>query len=78
MQVLEPRKVGQTIKHLCTEQGITPTALAERIGLASVQAVYFWYSGRNLPSIDNLYLLAQILGVTVDYLLCGSEFSETD
>lgn len=33
------------------------------------QAIYKWIHGRNLPTVDNLIILAEIFGVTVDDIL---------
>lgn len=76
MQILDPYLVGQRIKRLCVKQALTPKMIVEQLGLASVQSVYNWYSGRTMPRIDNLVPLADLLGVSIDYLLHGSDFSD--
>ncbi|MEE1164604.1 MAG: helix-turn-helix transcriptional regulator [Lachnospiraceae bacterium] len=35
-------------------------------GFATPQAIYKWIHGTSLPTIDNLVILAAILGVTMD------------
>lgn len=31
--------------------------------------VYFWIAGKNFPSIDNLFMLAEMLQVSIDEIL---------
>jgi transcriptional regulator with XRE-family HTH domain len=33
------------------------------------QAIYNWLSGKNMPSIDNLVILAEVFGVPVDEIV---------
>ncbi len=56
------------IKELRTEQGLTQTALAEKIGV-SQGAVFFWEKGINEPTAGYLIKLAEIFNVSVDELL---------
>ena len=46
--------------------GITPRQLQILLDFPYVQTVYNWYQGKNMPTIDNLVVLAQVLGVTMD------------
>ena len=48
---------------------VTPHRVAAMLGFPYVQTMYNWFSGRNLPTLDNLVALAYILGVKVDDLL---------
>lgn len=48
--------------------GLTQQALAELTGF-SLSAIGNWESGQNAPSPNKLSVLAQKLGVTIDYLL---------
>lgn len=52
------------------KNGLSQEELAEKIGV-SRQAVSKWERGEASPDTDNLILLAQIYGVTLDELLTG-------
>lgn len=52
---------------LCTQRGVTPSAVMRAIGLNKSSATY-WKKG-SLPSSDTLQKLAEYFGVSVDYLL---------
>ena len=34
-----------------------------------VQTIYNWFAGKNMPTLDNLVVLAQILDVTMDEII---------
>lgn len=52
--------------------GITQTQLAERLGVTK-SAVNAWETGTNSPSLTYIIKLAQIYGVSTDYLLGVNE-----
>ena len=64
--VLDLEATGAKIKTLMKQRGITPRRLQILLDFPYVQTVYNWYQGKNMPTIDNLVVLAQVLGVTMD------------
>ena len=60
---------GLRIRELCKMKQLTVSEIQKALGLTDDRSVYYWYQGRYLPSLDNLYLLAQILGCTIDDIL---------
>lgn len=50
------------------QKGLTQLTLAEKLNV-SRQAVSRWESGSAIPSTDNLRILSDLYGVSVDYLL---------
>ncbi len=62
----------EKLKILRTEKKLTQEQLAEKLFVSRV-TVSKWESGRGLPNIDSLKLLADVMQVSVDELLCGSE-----
>ena len=64
--VLDFEATGAKIKTLMKQRGITPRQLQILLDFPYVQTVYNWYAGKNMPTIDNLVVLAQVLGVTMD------------
>ena len=61
-------ELNQTIPSLRTEKGYTQERLAEMLGV-TCQAVSKWECGNAYPDITLLPKLAEIFGVSVDYLL---------
>ena len=49
--------------------GLTVRDLQDAFGFGTPQAIYKWQQGLALPTIDNLVVLAALLGVTIDDIL---------
>ncbi len=60
---------GQNINQLRKNVGISVKELQDIFGFTTPQAIYKWQHGTALPTIDNLVVLAAILGVKVDDIL---------
>lgn len=60
--------IGETIKELRTERGISQNALARQIGV-SQKAIDYWERGINEPKASYVSALAQFFGVSADFLL---------
>ena len=63
--------LGENLKSLRKEKGISQETLAEYLGI-SVQAVSKWENNLSYPDIEFLPTLANYYEVTVDYLLTGN------
>ena len=62
-------KTGQNISRLRKAAGISVKDLQEVFGFATPQAIYKWQHGTAMPTIDNLVILAAVLGVRIDDIL---------
>ncbi|WP_407894275.1 helix-turn-helix domain-containing protein [Lacticaseibacillus sp. N501-2] len=58
----------QTLRQTRQQRGMTQQQLAERL-FVSRQTVSSWETGRNLPNLETLAGLAELLDVSTDYLL---------
>lgn len=63
--------IGERIRELRKEQGISQPELAKIIGVAN-SVISNWETGTNFPRGDYVALLAKTFNVTTDYLL-GNE-----
>lgn len=66
------RKIGDRIKELRTNKGLTQLELADKLGFTS-QTISNWESGIREPDIDALSQLANLFNVSLDYLLLGKK-----
>ena len=57
---------GENINRMRMEAGFTVKDMQAVFGFATPQAIYKWIHGTAMPSIDNLVILAAVLGVTID------------
>jgi transcriptional regulator with XRE-family HTH domain len=62
--------VGERIAYIRTMKGFSQTELARQAGL-SRQCVYEYESGRADPKLLNAMCIADVLGVSLDYLARG-------
>jgi len=70
---IDPVATGKRIKSLCKERGLTVRELQARMGIVSRSSIFKWMRGASIPTVDNLVLLADILGVTVDKIIVTKE-----
>lgn len=73
MQGIDVKKTGQKIKEMCRMRNITVKDIQEKLFIGSFQAVYAWFSGKSLPSLDNLYRLSRLLNLPMDSLIVGQQ-----
>ena len=62
-------RTGQNINRLRKNAGISVKDMQQIFGFATPQAIYKWQHGTALPTIDNLVVLAAVLGVKIDDIL---------
>ncbi len=66
------RELGRRLKHARARTRLTQQKVAEHFGVQT-QTVWYWESGRSKPDHYRLPILAELYGVTVDWLLAGDE-----
>ena len=70
---------GEKLREARREAGLSQEQFAEKMSV-SRSAVAKWEAGKGLPDVNNLKVMAQLLDVSVDYLLDEDEklsFNET-
>lgn len=67
--VLDLDATGTKIKTIMKQKGVTPRQLQLILGFPYVQTIYNWFAAKNMPTLDNLVVLAQVLGVTMDDII---------
>lgn len=70
--VIDPAATGANILRLRKERGLTVRDLQAYFGFEEPQAIYKWQSGKSLPSVDNLYALGALLGVSMEEILVST------
>ena len=64
---IDARKTGSRIYDL---MNVSVRDVRDRLCLQSVQSIYQWLNGQNLPSLDNLYAMSVLFGVPMDEIVC--------
>ena len=70
---IDVKETGRNIKRLMEEGGVTPSNIQLWCGFTTVQPIYHWMNGRNLPSVDNLLILSAVLGCSMEDILVLEE-----
>ena len=73
MPVIDMTKTGQNIIILRKKAGLSVKDLQDAFGFGTPQAIYKWFHGASLPTIDNLVILAYMLDVPIDEIVVRSE-----
>lgn len=74
--VIDMVKTGQNIIILRKKAGLSVRDLQDAFGFATPQAIYKWQQGLALPTIDNLVVLAALLGVGMDDIIVTSQTNQ--
>lgn len=67
--VVDLKLTGRNINALRRKSGFSVRELQSMFGFATPQAIYKWQRGETLPTVENLAVLAYVLGVTVEDIL---------
>ena len=76
--VIDLTETGKNIKRIREESRISVRELQTILGFTNPQAIYKWQNGECLLTIDNLVILAAVLGVTVDEILVTDEVTPSE
>lgn len=76
MQYYDKKAVGERIKTIRLRSNMTQSRLAEELDYTSERQLQRIESGETSCSVDKLMELAQILGVSTDYLLFGQKMAQ--
>ena len=69
MPTIDMVATGRNITRLREAAGLTVKDVQTIFGFATPQAIYKWQKGTAMPTVDNLVVLAAVLGVTIDEIL---------
>lgn len=73
---IDLKATGERIKELRIQKNIKVEDIMEFMGFDAPQAIYKWQKGQSLPTVDNLYALSMLLGVSIDDILIPEERDE--
>jgi len=60
--------IGERLKELRLEYGLSQAKLAKETGLTQ-SSIFYWEKGLKIPTAQAVVILAKYFGVTTDYLL---------
>lgn len=69
MPILDMKATGMNIKDLIKSRGFKVADVQAKCGFNTPQAIFKWFRGDAVPSIDNMIILADMFGVTIDQII---------
>lgn len=64
--IVDLKATGENIIRLREERDLTVKDLQEMFGFATPQSIYKWQQGQAMPTVDNLFMLAEVFKVSVE------------
>jgi len=71
--IIDMVKTGTNIQRLREASGFTVAEVQHYLGLSNPQAIYHWQKGISLPTVDHLYALSILFGVSMNDVLVASD-----
>ena len=69
MPVIDTKATGANIKAMMKAKGFKIADIQDRCGFNTPQAIFKWMRGDTVPTIDNMIIIADMFGVTVDAII---------
>lgn len=69
---IDKKATGLRLKELVKQHNLEAKDIQRYLSLGCVQTVYRWFEGVNLPTLDNLYALSGLFGISMDDMVVGS------
>lgn len=71
--VIDQIATGERIKKIRKEQGFSVRDIQNVFGFDYPQAVYAWEQGKNVPTVDNLLVLASLFECDIEDMLVARQ-----
>ena len=69
--VISPQATGRRINKLRKAMGLRTTDISDYLGFSEPQAVYKWFRGDSLPTLQNMFQLSQLLDLPIEDIICS-------
>ena len=69
MPVIDTKATGNNIKNIIRTKGLRIADVQTRCGFNRPQAIFKWFRGDAVPTIDNLIILADMFDTTIDNII---------
>ena len=69
---LDMAATGANISRLRKEHGLTIRDIQQYMGFDTPRSIYRWEAGEAIPALENLKILSQVFGTTLDDILIWS------
>ena len=67
--ILDPVGTGRNIDDIRRDRNLSVAALKDALGLSTTNAIYKWFRGDSMPTLDNIVILSSILKVSINDMI---------
>ena len=67
--VIDPVATGQNLNDIRRNSDISVASLRDILGLSTTNAIYKWFRGDTLPTLDNMVILSSVLNVSLNDMI---------
>lgn len=67
--VIDPAATGNRINMLRRANGITVNEIRDYLGLSTTYAIYKWFHGESMPSLDNMLALSILFATPMNDMI---------
>lgn len=71
--VIDARATGENINRMRKARGLSTAEMQDILGFTNRNAIYKWFRGVNLPTLDNIVILAALFDVNVSDIIVVSK-----
>lgn len=69
MATIDMVATGANIKKIMKDKKMKVVDMQNIMGFNTPQAIYKWFRGDAMPSIDNMVIMASVLGIRIDDII---------
>lgn len=62
-------QTGRLLREISKRKNFSVKKIQEALGLASNQAIYDWFNGKTLPTLNNLFALSHLFEVPMESMI---------
>lgn len=70
---IDMKLTGRLLRRISKQKKLTVYDIQKALGLASNQAVYDWFNGKTLPTLNNFFALSKLFEVPMDWMIVTDE-----
>ena len=69
MTTVDSIQTGKNIKTIIRQKGMKIVDIQSAFGFNTPQAIYKWFRGDSIPTIDNIVMMTEIFGCRMDEIV---------
>lgn len=67
--IIDVKRTGSLLRLICKCKNLTVKDIQKKLHIASNQAIYDWFNGKTMPSLNNLYALSCLINIPMEGII---------